>query len=111
MNETPEVHMYCGGRPPEAAENGTALDYVADVVEPTDEELVAVESPLEEWDELRVQRFWSAMVAEELGSDEPEPEVEDVDEVPARRTSSGVVLQLVRGSVESRGEVAGGEAA
>ncbi|MDR7300408.1 hypothetical protein [Haloactinomyces albus] len=75
-----------------------ATEFTADVVEPSDAELAAVESPLEEWDALRVQRFWEAMVVEELGS--PEPRSGEFDEPvlsegPSRRTSSGAVLRLL----------------
>ncbi len=74
-------------------------DDLTNAMEPTDEELAAIESALDEWDELRVQRFWSALVADELGPDEPD--FDDVEEVPSRDTPSGVVLRLVNTSTES----------
>ncbi|WP_017974393.1 hypothetical protein [Actinopolyspora halophila] len=76
-----------------------------EVVEPTVEELAAAESPLPEWERLRVQRFYAEMIEQELGPDLPE-------DVPARRTASGAVLWLVPGEAGRCGdEFAGGEAA
>lgn len=48
----------------------------ADVVDPSVEELAAMEAPVEEWDLPRVRRFWNAMVWEEMAATAPSREVE-----------------------------------
>ncbi|SDO94730.1 hypothetical protein SAMN04487905_101211 [Actinopolyspora xinjiangensis] len=87
-------------------------DRISDDLEPTAEELAAVEAPLPEWDLLRVRRFYDRLIAEELRVGALEAVEAAGEGLPVRRTSSGAVLRLVRGRAAGSGEgFVGGEAA